>query len=125
MAEAKNTFLRAKMNKDLDDRILPNGEYRDALNISVGRSEDDDVGSLENVKGNYMIPQTATTNSQLKCIGKFEDEVGNRIFQVLTDYTDPVSSCDVITYPAESATPEMKITVYSCLLYTSPSPRDS
>jgi hypothetical protein len=30
MAEAKNTFLKSKMNKDLDDRILPNGEYRDA-----------------------------------------------------------------------------------------------
>ena len=52
MAEAKNTFLKSKMNKDLDDRILPNGEYRDALNISVGRSEDNDVGSLENIKGN-------------------------------------------------------------------------
>ncbi len=112
MAEAKNTFLRAKMNKDLDDRILPNGEYRDALNISVGRSEDDDVGSLENVKGNSRIPKTISSNTNLKCIGKFEDEVGNRIFQILTDYTDPVSSCGVITYPSESATPEMKITVY-------------
>ena len=29
--EIKNTFLKSKMNKDLDDRILPNGEYRDAL----------------------------------------------------------------------------------------------
>ena len=28
--EIKNTFLKSKMNKDLDDRILPNGEYRDA-----------------------------------------------------------------------------------------------
>ena len=112
MAEAKNTFLRAKMNKDLDDRILPNGEYRDALNISVGRSEDDDVGSLENIKGNYMIPKTISSNANLKCIGKFEDEVGNRIFQILTDYTDPVGSCGVITYPSEASTPEMKITVY-------------
>ena len=56
MAEAKNTFLKSKMNKDLDDRILPNGEYRDALNISVGRSEDNDVGSLENILGNIFNP---------------------------------------------------------------------
>ena len=86
MAEAKNSFLKSKMNKDLDDRILPNGEYRDALNISVGRSEDDDVGSLENIRGNKEIVAANTKNVNLKCIGKFEDESGNRIFQILTDY---------------------------------------
>ena len=53
--QIKNTFLKSKMNKDLDDRILPNGEYRDARNISVGRSEDDDVGALENIIGNALI----------------------------------------------------------------------
>ena len=46
------------MNKDLDDRLIPNGEYRDARNISVGRSEDDDIGALENVKGNTLVPGT-------------------------------------------------------------------
>ena len=56
--EIKNTFLKSKMNKDLDDRILPNGEYRDARNISVGRSEDNDVGALENVIGNLLMATT-------------------------------------------------------------------
>jgi len=37
MAEIKNSFLRSKMNKDLDDRLIPNGEYRDEQNISVGK----------------------------------------------------------------------------------------
>ena len=111
MAEAKNTFLKSKMNKDLDDRILPNGEYRDALNISVGRSEDNDVGSLENIKGNSLVAATSESNSNLRCIGKFEDETGNRIFQILTDYTDPVSNCTAITYPTPASSPEMKITV--------------
>ena len=111
MAEAKNTFLKSKMNKDLDDRILPNGEYRDALNISVGRSEDNDVGSLENILGNSLIAATASSNANLKCIGKFEDEVGNRIFQILTDYTDTDATCQTINYPSASTTVEMKITV--------------
>ena len=48
------------MNKDLDDRLIPNGEYRDALNISVGKSEADDIGALETVLGNTKI-----TNSDL------------------------------------------------------------
>ena len=30
MAESKNMFLQSRMNKDVDERILPNGEYRDA-----------------------------------------------------------------------------------------------
>jgi len=37
MAEVKNSFLRSKMNKDLDDRLMPEGEYRDALNVSINR----------------------------------------------------------------------------------------
>ena len=40
MPEIKNTFLKGKMNKDLDERLIPNGEYRDALNIKVSTSED-------------------------------------------------------------------------------------
>jgi len=43
------------MNKDLDDRLIPNGEYRDAQNISVGKSEADDIGALENVLGNALV----------------------------------------------------------------------
>ena len=32
MAEIKTTFLKGKMNQDLDPRIMPNGEYRRAQN---------------------------------------------------------------------------------------------
>ena len=39
MAKVQNTFIKSKMNKDLDARIVPNGEYRDAFNIQVSKSE--------------------------------------------------------------------------------------
>ncbi len=86
--QIKNTFLKSKMNKDLDDRILPNGEYRDARNISVGRSEDDDVGALENIIGNNLI---ATTNisDNVSIIGIKENNATDQLFIFLTDYTDP------------------------------------
>ena len=48
MAEVKNVFIKSKMNKDLDDRLLPSGEYWDAMNIAVSKSESSDVGALEN-----------------------------------------------------------------------------
>jgi hypothetical protein len=54
MAEVKNAFIKSKMNKDLDARLIPQGEYRDAVNIQVSKSEGDDVGALENVLGNFL-----------------------------------------------------------------------
>ena len=54
MAEVKNAFIKSKMNKDLDARLVPNGEYRDARNVQVSRSQGDDVGALENILGNAV-----------------------------------------------------------------------
>ena len=105
MAEVKNSFLRSKMNKDLDDRLIPNGEYRDALNISVGKAEDKDVGALEAVLGNDLV--VTTGNSNLVCIGQVADNQNNRIFHFWTDYEDT----DVTTLlPPTSG--DMRITVY-------------
>ena len=87
--EIKNTFLKAKMNKDLDDRIIPNGEYRDALNIGVGKSESDNVGSIENLIGNNLMLATDLDDISLEIIGVLEDSANNRAFVFLTDYTDP------------------------------------
>ena len=69
MAEIKNSFLRSKMNQDLDDRLIPNGEYRSAENISVGKSEADDIGALENIKGNFFKTSFGLSNNNLKVIG--------------------------------------------------------
>ena len=85
--EIKNTFLKSKMNKDLDDRILPNGEYRDARNISVGRSEDNDVGALENIIGNVLVSGT-DIGGGLTIIGVLADNSTDNIFVFLTNYTD-------------------------------------
>jgi hypothetical protein len=86
--EIKNTFLKSKMNKDLDDRILPNGEYRDALNISVGRSEDNDVGALENIIGNTLVTGT-DIGIGLTVIGIYAENSSDSLFVFLTNYTDP------------------------------------
>ena len=52
MPEIKNQFTGGKMNKDLDERLVPKGEYRDAMNIQVSTSEESDVGSVQNILGN-------------------------------------------------------------------------
>ena len=52
MPEIKHQFTGGKMNKDLDERLVPNGEYRDAMNIQVTTSEGSDVGTIQNLPGN-------------------------------------------------------------------------
>ena len=55
MAKVVNTFVKGKLNKDLDARLVPNGEYRDARNVQISKYEGPDVGELENVLGNNLI----------------------------------------------------------------------
>ena len=54
MAEIKNNFVQGKMNTDLDERLVPKGEYREAQNIFVSTSDSSDVGAIENIKGNKI-----------------------------------------------------------------------
>ena len=87
MPEIKNNFLQGKMNKDLDDRILPNGQYRDAQNISVSKSEDSDVGTVQNIKGNALHYGTALNlGSTFETIGHYADPLTGDIFWFVTDF---------------------------------------
>jgi hypothetical protein len=43
MPEFIHSFQRGRMNKDLDERLIPNGEYRDALNLDIANSEGSNV----------------------------------------------------------------------------------
>ena len=54
MAELKRTFSTGVINKDLDERLLPSGQYRDALNVQVSTSEGSDVGALQNILGSKL-----------------------------------------------------------------------
>ena len=84
MAEAKNSFIKSKMNKDLDDRLVPNNEYRDALNVAVSRSEGSDVGALESILGNEMIIDASNIKAQV--IGVKVDQTRALAYYFLSDY---------------------------------------
>ena len=55
MPELKHNFLKGRMNKDLDERLVPDGEYRDALNIEINTSEDSDAGTAQSTMGNVKL----------------------------------------------------------------------
>lgn len=88
MAEVKNNFLQAKMNKDLDARLIPNGQYRDAQNIVISRSEGDSVGTVQNILGNIELTAFGLTDKHLEVIGYYVDELNDNIYFFITNYTD-------------------------------------
>ena len=97
MPELKRTFSKARMNKDLDERLVPPGEYRDANNIEIATSEGSDVGSVQNLKGNTektAATSTAPTSSNTShnfssnkavCVGAIADEKNNKIYSLIHD----------------------------------------
>ena len=90
MPEIKRNFLQGKMNKDLDERLVPNGQYRDALNIEISTSEDSNVGSIQNILGNQYInsyPDTAHESTFFPtnptCIGSISDEKTDSLYWLI------------------------------------------
>lgn len=59
MAEIKNNFLGGGMNKDLDERLIPEGFYRHALNIDIDSDTGSNVGTARNSKGNSIVADLA------------------------------------------------------------------
>jgi len=90
MPEIKNTFSQGKMNKDLDVRLVPKGQYRDAMNIQVSTSEGSDVGTVQNLLGNFQLPSSVVSPSS-KCIGAISNEKENCFYWfVWNTYSDVI-----------------------------------
>ena len=94
MPEIKNNFIQGKMNKDLDERLLPNGQYRHALNVEISTSEDNSVGTLQNILGNKRLDDFDLTG--FKCVGTIADEKTNKLYWMLSSYAkDAIVEYDV------------------------------
>ena len=79
------------MNKDLDERLIPNGEYRHAMNVQVSNSEGSDVGVIENLHGNSLLPQNAIRVPRNSvCLGTISDEKDNSLYWFVNSATDYV-----------------------------------
>jgi len=85
MPEIKHNFTGGKMNKDLDERIVPNGEYRDAMNIQVSTSEGSDVGTVQNILGNSLVSGQGFIPSTASCVGSIADEKNDKLYYFVVD----------------------------------------
>ena len=55
MALESVVFIQGRMNKSIDERLLPQGEYVDAQNVRLGSTETTEVGAVENSRGNTRL----------------------------------------------------------------------
>ena len=94
MPEIKNNFIQGKMNKDLDDRLLPNGQYRDAKNITVSKSENSDAGTVQNIKGNKLAYANSLNlnDGHTEVIGYYADSFSGDIFWFVTNFSKTVNN---------------------------------
>ena len=85
MPEIKHQFTGGKMNKDLDERLVPNGEYRDAWNIQVSTSEGSDIGTVQNILGNDLVAGQDFIDDNSVCVGSIADEKNDKLYYFITN----------------------------------------
>jgi hypothetical protein len=104
MAELNRTFVLGRMNKSYDQRVVPNGEYIDALNVRMGSTEKSEVGVIENAKGNVALSnlryiEGTPLSDQAKCIGAYADGANETVYWFVHDpacTVSPIGKLDLI-----------------------------
>ena len=106
MPEIKNNFIKGKMNKDLDERLIQKGEYREAQNIALSESADSDSGALETILGNVQKNITSdfkeadgtvmfSSGTAPETIGIAPDLKNKRIIYFITNFTGDASEANI------------------------------
>ena len=96
MPKFTRNFTAGKMNKTFDERVVPNGEYIDAMNIRMGSTENSEFGVIENTKGNISLTTLRFQNTLLsvdaRCIGAYEDGSIETIYWFVHDPSFPLGN---------------------------------
>ena len=96
MSKILRNFVAGKMNKVVDERLLPEGEYIDAMNVRMGDTEKSEIGVIENSVGNSLLATLRYIDGTplsiyAKCIGAIEDSANETIYWFVHDNYFPVS----------------------------------
>ena len=93
-------FIAGRMNKSVDERLLPPGEYIDAMNVRLGSTESTEIGAVENSKGNEQLTTIqyngVPLSSSAVCIGAYEDGVRENIYWFIHDGSNTQSPKGVV-----------------------------
>ena len=102
MIKIDKTFIAGKMNKDIDERLVPEGEYLDALNVTIDTTRGSTIGSVQNSPGNEVVSDidilTGITSTNSTTIGSISYEPSNLIYWFVTcDEYDAIFEYNQVT----------------------------
>ena len=97
MVKISRSFTAGRMNKVYDERVIPDGEYIDAMNIRMGSTEQSEIGVIENTKGNLPLTALSYINGtplsvSARCIGAIENSFTETIYWFVHDPNFPVGA---------------------------------
>ena len=86
------------MNKSVDERLVPPGEYINALNVRLGSTEATEIGAVENSKGNTSLTAVQFLGNSIsplaRTIGCYEDGVNETLYWFIND---PANTSSIVT----------------------------
>lgn len=110
MTNITRTFTLGRMNKMLDERLVPDGEYIHAENVRINSSNGSDAGTVENAKGNRKVTTLKYKNvtlSSATTIGAFADDANETIYWFVTGsvgfpFDPPIKTDMIVSYNANT-----------------------
>ena len=88
MPKIQNNFLKGTVNKDLSERLTPNGQLVDAFNFVVASEDNSKAGVGKNILGTNLITDfELLQNDDPHCIGAFADEGRFLLYLFITSDT--------------------------------------
>ncbi len=100
MPIVNTNFIAGRMNKSVDERLLPPGEYIDAINVRLGSTENTEIGAVENSRGNSALTTLSYGGQPLsplaKCLGAFDDGQLETIYWFVHDPDNPVAQDETV-----------------------------
>ena len=112
-------FVAGKMNKSIDERLVPPGEYIDALNVRLGSTENTEIGAVENSRGNSILTTLEYNNQPLtgdvRCIGAYEDGINETIYWFVHNENNPNSVVTGVVDLVVSYNTNTGSLVYHCI----------
>ena len=100
MVEIKRNFLKGKMNKDIDERYLEDGDYSHAENIRVISPAEGNIGVVKNLPSSASVftYQTGVGEINPECLSFAKDSISNKIYLFIhTSQKDVVYEHDTKT----------------------------
>ena len=96
MPEMKRNFTGGRMNKDLDERFIPRGDYRSATNIQVSTSDESNIATVQNILGNnpgctYFGGDVNPIGQLSKTVGSVSDEKNDSLYWLVSGSKEPSS----------------------------------